>query len=125
MRTWDIIDKVDPGVEITATESNPPRFKGSVSSAVRVALSVAFVVGTAGLFSFVGADSAAKLKTRVEVLSFQKPRSSFVEHSRTHLSALPTDTQFGQSTVKLSKSFTSYFQPAPDEESYEDDYFFG
>ena len=121
MRVWDIADRVFPGLQITHVPPKQARFRGIVSSAGKVAFSLGLVVASSGVFTATGQDYASGFSTKVQIVTV---RPGSLRPSAEKLILSSTDTQFGQSTLKLSQSFTAYFQPALEEDKYEDDYSF-
>lgn len=124
MRAWDIVDEVYPGVSITTVQAKSVRFVGRATSAIRVAIAVAAVVATSASFNTTRTASAVKQTTRVQVIGDRRPPRPVLLRSRRQRVASITDTQLGQSTFRLSRVFTTYFQPALNEDTYEDDYSF-
>lgn len=124
MRVWDIADQVYPGIQITETHSRNARFTGIVSSAMKVALAVSFVVATSSTFTLAREFSTSETKAKISVWTTREPGGQISSPQVRRRVSMLTDTQFGQSTVKLSRAFAAYFEQAPDEERYEDDYSF-
>jgi hypothetical protein len=116
--TWDIIDRVEPNVQITVSQKKAPRI-GSVSSIVRigVAFSVAFVASNSPKFmqhSEVTASAGA-------AMHWKKASHSIWSGSVVRGVVRDTDTQYGQSSSKLARVFPVFFQPAPQEPALDDD----
>lgn len=115
--TWDIIDKLEPSVQITEQKKNKPATSGSACSVVRIALVLTVAVASSGSGKFLKQSVAFN-----NPIHLQKKASKSVSSSRGVAHA--TDTQRGQSSAKLARSFPAFFQPAAEEDDYEDDYSF-
>lgn len=124
MRVWDIVDEVHPGVQITTVHTKPPRFTGSITSSIRVAVAVVFVVASSANFNVARPEFTTGPTAQVRVVLDRPPVRTALSRSQHQRVVAATDTQFGQSTLKLSQAFAAYFQPAPNEDDYEDDYSF-
>lgn len=125
MRVWDIIDQVDGGTQITEKVRVKAPLNGFLASAAKAAFAVGFVAATSGSF-YSGTTSTFSSSSGIH---FQIPiaRSLVIEETpriRRPRSETMTDTQFGQSTSKLSRTFASFFQPAGDEEQLDEEYSF-
>lgn len=123
MRKWDIVNVLEPEVEITQSKQNRAAIQSLVTSAVKAA----FVIGVA-----VASSAHFKMKP-VEYFATPTANVGFVNSAPLIQAAAPkaqvrissnADTQFGQSTSKLAQLFQAYFVQAPDEEAYDDDYSF-
>lgn len=123
MRKWDIVNVLEPEVEITQSKQNRAAIQSLVTSAVKAA----FVIGVA-----VASSAHFTIKT-VEHFATPAAHVGFVNSAPFIRTAAPkaqvrissnADTQFGQSTSKLAQLFQAYFVQAPDEETYEDEYSF-
>jgi hypothetical protein len=125
MRVWDIIDQLDGGIQITEKPRARAPLSGFLASAARVALTVGFAVATSGSF-YAGPASTFSSSSGVD-FRFPIARSS-VRHApppaRRPRSEKMTDTQFGQSTSKLSRAFAGFFQPSGEEEQLDEEYSF-
>ena len=124
MRIWDIVDQVDPGVRITETAAPRRHSTRFVSSAVQVAFAVGVIVATSGSFIASRQHHASEISPKVRIITSLEPGAEAATPMRAQRVSAVADTQFGQSTSKLSSAFSAYFQQAPDEETYEDDYSF-
>jgi hypothetical protein len=120
MRTWDIIDNLEPNVQITVQKKNPATLVGSISSAVRTALIVTVAFASCSGAKFVRRSEIAAFGIPVQVKKASQSVSSAVVRGVVR----DTDTQFGQSSSKLARAFPAFFQPASDEDEYDDDYSF-
>jgi hypothetical protein len=110
-------------VEITSRERDRKPFVSQVSSAVRTMIVGAIVAGSSTI-AVAQPYAAASVGSRIQVLRPVNATSP-KPYGRTGGSDA-ADTQYGQSTVKLAKTFTSYFQPAAPEDAVDDDqYCFG
>lgn len=120
MRTWDIVDKLDPNVQITVETKNKARVSGSVSSAVKTVLLL-----TAALVASSGPNRIQQqgMPACNSYVHLKKGSQSVSAEARRRV-ARGTDTQQGQSSSKLARSLSTFFQPAQDEEDYDDDYSF-
>lgn len=118
MRVWDIVDQVDGGVQITEKARTKTPLTGFFASAARVAVAVSFVVASSGPFyaeATTACSSPSGIQVPVSRIVVPEPVSP-LRRARTSTA----DTQFGQSTGKLARSFGRFFQPAADEEQLED-----
>jgi hypothetical protein len=119
MRTWDIIDSIEPNTRITAETRKRQSIVGTTSSFVQIAL----------LLTIGFASSSSTMVRHATVISSDIAVSS-KKASQSVPSAAPrglprgTDTQLGQSSSKLARAFSAFFQPAPEEEQRDDDYSF-
>lgn len=123
MSTWDIVDIFDKNEEVVSTKRKPTPFRAVITSAVRVVFVVTLAVGSTTQFTVQKGEHASTLGAQVK---FADP-SQFVGTPPPPLRrrvVLESDTQVGQSTVKLAQLFETYFAPADDEEPFEDDYSF-
>jgi len=119
--TWDIIDKVEPNARITTEQQkDAPRIgsNGSLSSILRIGVvfSVAFVASNSP--KFLQEHSAASGSAPIH---WKKASRSVPSASAVRGVVGNTDTQHGQSSSKLARGFSVYFQPAPREPEHEDD----
>jgi len=125
MRVWDIVDQLEGGNQITEKACSRARLSGFLASAARVALTVGFAVATSGSFyagPTVSFSSSSGIDLRIPIT-----RSSLGETpppTRQPRSEGMTDTQFGQSSSKLSRGFVGFFQPVADEEQLDEEYSF-
>jgi hypothetical protein len=120
MTTWDIVDKLDPSLQITVQKKNGFRLVGSVSSAVRTVLVLSVAVAASRGPQCIKQSGSAACGT---AMHFKKANQS-VSSSAPRGVARGTDTQHGQSSSKLARSLSTFFQPALSEDEYEDDYSF-
>jgi hypothetical protein len=124
MRVWDIIDQVDAGVQITEKARVKRPLHGFLASAAHVAIAVGFVVATSGSF-YAGPTSTFSCSSGINVsMPIARPMTAARLPSRRARSEGVTDTQFGQSTSKLSRTFARFFQPASEEEPLDEEYSF-
>ena len=125
MKTWDIVDRIYPGLHITEALSNPSRIAGGVSSKMKVALVVSLFVASSGEFKLPDMEHAAIATARVSITRTESGGQN-VRGKAPSPRGMPTDadTQFGQSTPKLAKLFPVYLEPVADEDKYEEDYSF-
>jgi hypothetical protein len=124
MRVWDIIDQVDGGAQITEKVRVKAPLNGFLASAAKAAFAVGFVVATSGSF-YVGPTSTFTSSSGVNFqIPIVRPAVTETRPTRQPRSETMTDTQFGQSTSKLSRTFARFFQPAGDEEPLDEEYSF-
>ncbi len=116
MRTWDIIDKIEPNTQITVPNKTRQKFVGGVSSLAKVALILTVGFG-ASRAVVLGRSTVA---TSDVVVSSKKGGQSISSGAPRGL-ARDTDTQYGQSSPKLARTFSAFFQPASDEAQHDDD----
>ncbi len=122
MSTWDIVDVLETDDDIITTRPKPSAFRALITSAAQVAFVVTLAMGSTTHFTVQKSEQASTQGAHVQ----------FADSSQFVLSPAPplrrrivteSDTQFGQSTVKLAQLFETYFTPA-EEEPFEDDYSF-
>ena len=117
--TWDIIDTVMPGVEITHATPQPMK---AASQASR------FVTIVAGLLLVSSSTFAIPTSLATETESMMQHRRiqpKRVTNRRVDpIHAYVPDTTDAMSGAKLARAFSSLFQPAQEEPEYESDYFF-
>jgi hypothetical protein len=124
MKIWDIVDEVWPDVRITEPSRQKARFKGVVSSAVNVVFAVGLAFSTSGSFYIPQRASSSEAAVRVRVALQRNAEGRAASATTRQRAPTSTDTQFGQSTIRLSRNFAAWFQPAPDEPELDDDYSF-
>jgi hypothetical protein len=117
-RTWDIVDNYEPTVQFTVIKKHPPKLTGCVSSAMQSALLLTVVFGSSNDLMVIKSH-----KVTAGISVHQKKGSQSIS-SVVRGVVSDTDTQVGQSSVKLARSFSAFFQPASDEDEYDDDYSF-
>lgn len=120
MRTWDIVDKLDPTLQITVRKRNPSPAIGAVTSAVKTVLVLTVALAVAGGSKFIQQQKVAACSGPI----YSKKASQSVSSANVRGAARETDTQHGQSSAKLARSVPVFFQPASDEDEYDDDYSF-
>jgi len=118
MRTWDIVDKLEPGLQITTVKRNPSPLVGSLCTAAVNAAIVLTVALAASGSKFVRNTEFACVGTSVQA---KKANQSVPSKAALRGVERDTDTQVGQSSSKLARSFPAFFQPAPDEDQNDDD----
>jgi hypothetical protein len=123
MRTWDIVDVLESNSDVVSTRPNPSAFRALITSAAQVAFVVTLAVASTAQFTLQKSGPASTLGAKVRFAD----SSQFVQRQDSLLRqrvVSDSDTQFGQSTVKLAQLFETYFAPAGNEEPFEDDYSF-
>jgi hypothetical protein len=123
MRTWDLVDVFEPNDDILLRRTKPSAFRAFVTSAAQVAFVVTMSVASTAHFTVKRSELGSTQPAHVKFMD----SSQFVRSPAPLVSrrvATQSDTQFGQSTTKLSQLFETYFAPVEDEESFEDDYSF-
>lgn len=116
MRIWDIVDQFD-GVQLTEKTVKPTPISGSLSSTARMGIGVGLLIA-ASLPTFTIPLRAAASTTEVRI-PIPVRRDKKVEVPRTirrPVGERATDTQYGQSTAKLARVFSTLFQPCTQEE---------
>jgi hypothetical protein len=121
MSTWDIVDVVETHDDVVSTKSKPSAFRALITSAAQVAFVVTLAVGSTTNFTIQKNEHASTLGARVKLSDSSQFVQSPVPPLRYRLVS-ESDTQFGQSTVKLAQLFETYFAPAEGEEPFEDEY---
>jgi len=124
MKTWDIVDRVYPGLHITETLSNPRQISGGVSSKMQVALAVSFLVASSAQFILPYLGHAGVDKAKISISRTEPEKQTATEGVRGRGVHVDVDTQFGQSTPRLAKLFPVYMEPVANEDEYEEDYSF-
>lgn len=123
MRTWDIVDVFEANDNVVSTRPHQSAFRSLITSAAQVAFVVTLAVASTSPF----------MVQRAELASTPGAHVRFVDSSQLVQRSAPSttprvvsesDTQFGQSTVKLAQLFETYFVPTEAEEPFEDDYSF-
>jgi len=120
MRIWDIVDKLDPNVQITVEKKNQSPVAGSVTSAVRTVLVLTVALAASSGPKFIQHQGFASCSSSVHF----KKASQSVSSGAVRGAVRDADTQHGQSSSKLARSVPSFFHPASDEDEYNDDYSF-
>lgn len=123
MRKWDIVNVVEPEFEITRARKDRAPIQGIITSAVKAAFVIGVAVASAGQFTITARQPASTLAAHVSFVDARPFAPAAPPNARARIVS-EADTQFGQSTAKLSQLFATYFIQAPDEEPYEDDYSF-
>ena len=121
MSTWDIVDVVETHDDVVSTKPRPSAFRALITSAAQVAFVVTLAVGSTSSFIIQKSELAPTLAGRVKLWGSSEVVQSPAPPLR-YLIVSESDTQFGQSTVKLAQLFETYFAPAEGEEPFEDDY---
>jgi hypothetical protein len=117
MRIWDIIDRVEPGLEITEVNERAVKL---APAGVKFTLTVAtgLILAAAGTFCI---DIPVPDRTATIVSGGnRKPAKS--ASTGTELRA---DTPHAMSGPKLARAFAALFEPTEDEPELEGSYFFG
>ncbi len=123
MRTWDIVDVFESNDDFVSTQPKPCAFRALITSAAQVAFVVTLAVASTTHVTVKRSELASTPVAHVKFMD----SSQFVQSPATPISRrvlTTSDTQFGQSTMKLAQLFETYFIPAEEEESFEDDYSF-
>ncbi len=124
MRTWDIVDVFEANDDIVSTKPyRRSAFLALITSAAQVAFVVTLAAASTAHVTVQKSEHAATLGAHVKFAD----SSHFVQSPAPPLRrriVSGSDTQFGQSTMKLAQLFETYFAPAEDEELFEDDYSF-
>jgi hypothetical protein len=108
MKLWDVVDTVYPNVKFTESRASERQSRAfSLSSPVRLSISVLTVVLAAGTcFYASGATSAAGSSRAQEVVAVKRgPKRSVPPGD-------DRDTMHGRSSSKLAKAFGYVFAPA-------------
>lgn len=118
MRIWDIIDRVEPGIEITEINEKPVSV---APGGVRFTLTIA-----AGLILAAGSTFAINVTPRdrrppVVAGADRKP----IVAARGASAGFQADTRHAMSASKLAQAFSTLFEPAEEEPILEGKYFFG
>jgi hypothetical protein len=124
MKTWDIIDQLHPGLQITEPLRNPGRLVGGLCSAARVAIVVGIAVASSGIVRMHEGTPVGTTGVAIRFTSPRQPGSSVTQSGVKRGVITSTDTQLGLSSTKLATRFAAYFQQASDEDEYEDEYRF-
>lgn len=115
-KTWDIIDRLEPNVQITVIKKSQPKLTSGFSSVVKTAFFMTIAIAAAGNARFVKKFDVISGNVHVK-----KANQSVTPSRRVRGNDSVTDTQFGQSSSKLAQAFNGLFQPAKDEADTEDD----
>ena len=119
MRRWDIVEVETSSV--TRPLSSKSRFVGAISSAVKAAIVLGVITGSsAAVLSAAKPSDVASCSTRLVIHAPAEPAKT----KRPGPALTDSDTQLGMSSNKLARRLEAFFQPALDEESFEDDYTF-
>jgi hypothetical protein len=119
MRIWDITDQVCPGLQLTEPMAARPQARGMVTSLARTAIVVAMAAVSTGSLQVTPRPLVSWLTAKFSIPALRTPGAQAKQSRRERSSA--TDTQYGQSTERLSRAFESYFEPAPDEPEIDED----
>lgn len=123
MRTWDIVDVFETSDDIVSAGPKHSAFRALVTSAAQVAIVVTFAVASATHFTVQRSEHGSTLGAHVKFADSSRSIQNAPPPARRRLVS-ETDTQFGQSTIRLSQLFETYLAPVEDEEPFDDDYSF-
>ena len=118
MRIWDIIDRVEPGLEITEVNERAVKF---APPGVKFTLTVATSLILAAASTFcVGIPVPDRAATIVSGGNRKPAKSAGVAGTE-----VLADTPHAMSGPKLARAFATLFEPTEDEPELEGSYFFG
>jgi hypothetical protein len=123
MRTWDLVDVVEPNDDIVSRPSKRTAFRAVATSAAHVVFVVTLAVANTAHFTINRCELGSTLPTQIKFMDSSRvarPPNSSVRRR----GAADSDTQLGQSTSKLAQLFEAYFVPVEDEEAFDEDYSF-
>jgi hypothetical protein len=120
-RIWDIIDKVEPAVEVTQRNENAVNLApAGVQFKLRIAAGLILAVTTTSFCVQV----STQRQTQPATVGMHKKANESVRPGR--LARSGADTPHAMSGPKLAATFSALFKPTEEDEAeYEGDYFFG
>jgi hypothetical protein len=126
MRKWDIVDIVEPNEDVVSRSSKRTALRAMATSAAQVAFVVTLAVANTAHFTVKKCELGSTLPTEIKFVD--SPRASRPSipsvPSVRHRGAADSDTQLGQSTLRLAQLAEAHFTPVEEEEAFDEDYSF-